>query len=79
MCSSESAPTIGHGTQISKVEVWAMAKGEHGRQPFAAVNHVAPKKDVAGRGHSSGEFIVSRGPLVSRTGNLAIACDERGY
>ena len=38
-----------------------------------------PWKDVASRSHSSGEFIVSHGPLVSRTGNSGTACDEQGY
>ena len=56
-----------------------MAEGGHGRRPFGVVNRVVPLKDVADRGHSLGEFVVNRFPLVSRTGNLATACDERGY
>jgi hypothetical protein len=61
------------------VEVWAIAKGRCEHRPFGVVDHVVPKKDVAYRSRSSVEFIVSHGPLVSQMGNLAMACDERGF
>jgi hypothetical protein len=55
-----------------------MAKGGRGYRPSDVVNHVVSQRDVAGQGHSSGEFVMSHGSLVSQMGDLAIACDERG-
>ena len=54
-----------HGIQTFKVEVWAAAKGGRGRWPFGVVNRVVSQKDVASRGHSLGEFIMSHGLLSS--------------
>jgi hypothetical protein len=55
-----------------------MAKGGCGYRPSNVVNHVVSQRDVAGQGHSSGKFVMSRGSLVSQMGDLAIACNERG-
>jgi hypothetical protein len=40
--SSGSVSTIGCGTQIPEVEVWAIAKGGCGHQPFGVVDRVVP-------------------------------------
>ena len=53
-----------------------MAGGRHRHRAFGVVNHMVPWKDVADRGHSPGEFIMSHGPLVSQIGNLAMAHEE---
>ena len=53
-----------------------MAKGGRGHWPFGVVNRVVSQKDVAGRGHSLGEFITSHGPLVSWMEDLATTGDE---
>jgi hypothetical protein len=56
-----------------------MIKGRCGCWPFGVVNRVVSQKDVDGRDHSSGEYVVSHGPFVSWMGNLAMARDKRGY
>ena len=58
------------------VKVQAMAKGGRGRLPLGVVNCVVSQKDVASRGHSLGEFVMSRGPLVSWMEDLAIVGHE---
>jgi hypothetical protein len=56
--------------------IWDVADGKRGCWPFGVVNRVVQLKDVADRGHSSGEFAMSRGPLVSRTEGLATTRDK---
>jgi hypothetical protein len=56
---------VDHRIETSRVEVQAAFEGERGRWPFGVVNRVVSQKDVAGRGHSLGEFVMSSGPLVS--------------
>jgi hypothetical protein len=63
--NSMGMPAMGHGAQTSRAEVCAVTIGEHGRWPSKVVNSVVPQRDVAGRGHSPGEFVASHGPLVS--------------
>lgn len=62
---SKSVSAVSHGIQVFRMVIWAVAKGERGRWPFGVVNHVVLWKGVDGRGHSSGEFSVSQGHLVS--------------
>ena len=50
---------------MSRVEVQAVAEVGRRRWPFGVVNRVVSQKDVASRGHSLGEFIMSREPMVS--------------
>jgi hypothetical protein len=53
--SSKSVSTVGHGTQISVVEVWAMAVGRHGCWPISTDEPKVFTADVATMGHSASE------------------------
>ena len=55
---------MGHRTQTSRAEVRAATEGGRGRWPFGVVNRVVSQKDVANRGHSLVEFVMSHGPLM---------------
>ena len=56
---------MSHGIRISRAEIQAITKGGSEHWSFGVVNRVVSQKDVADQGHSPGEFITSRGPLVS--------------
>ena len=46
---------MGHGTQTSVVEVWAMTVGGRGRWPFDAGELIVFTMNVATMGHSASE------------------------
>jgi hypothetical protein len=53
--SSRSVSAVGHGSQISNMEVWTVAYGGHGRWPVSADEPVVFIVDVTAMGHSTSE------------------------
>ena len=53
--SFESVSTLGHETQISVAEVWAVAEGERERWPFDVNELIVITMDVATMGYSASE------------------------
>ena len=53
--SFESVSSVNHKIQISRVEVWTVAEGKHGRWPSNAGELVVFMADVAAVGHFASE------------------------